>query len=161
LVHEIYEEVTVRYLKMGAGQFLRDFRRDYHIKKSLAHRKAVTQRKQKANEKRMKVHFQHIEQDRSPGKKVSHVRLLSLVNELKDNGLTRLYTKNELQCLCSGYNVRYLSKWNKGKLSAELAHAISHCESMPSSPVTSKYVVDTIVREDQPALIPVLRLRRL
>jgi hypothetical protein len=105
LVHEIYEEVTVRYLKMGARQFLCDFHRDYHIKKSLAHRKAVTQRKQKANEKRMKVHFQHIEQDRSLGKKVSHVRLLSLVNELKDNRLMRLYPKNELQRLCSGYNV--------------------------------------------------------
>ncbi|CAB3994285.1 Hypothetical predicted protein [Paramuricea clavata] len=146
---------------MGTGQFLCDFRRDYHITKSLAHRKAVTQTKQKANEKWMKVHFQHIEQDRSPGKKVSHVRLLLLVNELKDNGLTCLCTKNELQRLCNGYNVRYLLKWNKGKLSAELAHAILHCENMPSSPVTSKYVVAIIVREDQPALIPVLNLRRL
>jgi hypothetical protein len=156
----MYDEVTVRYLKMGAGQFLRDFRRDYNIKKSLAHRKAVTQRKEKANEKRMKVHFQQIEQDRSPGKKVSHVRLLSLVNELKANGLMRLYTKSELQRLCSGYNVRYLSKWNKGKLSAELAHAISHCESMPNFQVTSRYVVD-ILREDQHVAIPILRLRRL
>ena len=79
---------------MGAGQFLRDFRRDYHLKKSLAHRKAVSQRKEKAEEKRMKVHMQQIEQDRSPSKKYSHVRLLSLVNELGYRGLVRLYAKN-------------------------------------------------------------------
>ena len=51
----MYDEIVGRYMKMGAGQFLRDFRRDYHIKKSLAHRKAVRQRKDKADEKRMKV----------------------------------------------------------------------------------------------------------
>jgi hypothetical protein len=38
---EIYCDVITRYLKMGAGQFLRDFRRDYHLKKSLAHRKLL------------------------------------------------------------------------------------------------------------------------
>ena len=80
-------------MKMGAGQFLRDFRKDYHVRKSLAHRKAITQKKEKANEKRMKVHLQQIEQDRTPGKKVSHIRLLSLVNELKECGLARLYSK--------------------------------------------------------------------
>ena len=160
MVHEIYDEVTARYMKMGAGQFLRDFRKDYHVRKSLAHRKAVAQRKEKANEKRMKVHLQQIEQDRSPGKKVSHVRLLSLVNELKENGLVRLYSKKELQHLCGGYNIRFLSSWNKGKLSVELAHAISHCEFMPSFQVTSRYAVD-IVREEQPTRLPLLRLRRL
>jgi hypothetical protein len=40
---------------MGAGQFLRDFRRDFHIKKAMAHRKAVVARKEKADEKRQKV----------------------------------------------------------------------------------------------------------
>ena len=37
---------------MGAGKFLRDFRRDYNIKKTIAHRKAVFQRKKKADEKK-------------------------------------------------------------------------------------------------------------
>ena len=45
---DIYKDVVTRYLKMGAGQFLRDFRRDYHIKKSLAHRKSLMLKKEKA-----------------------------------------------------------------------------------------------------------------
>lgn len=65
-MHEIYKGVIVRYLKMGAGQFLRDFRSDYRHKKSMAHRIAVMKRKAKAEEKRMKVHMQQIRQDRRP-----------------------------------------------------------------------------------------------
>ena len=60
---ELFKEIVERYMKMGAGQFLRDFRRDYHLRKSLAHRKAVLQRKEKANERRMKVPLKEIEQD--------------------------------------------------------------------------------------------------
>ena len=63
MVDELYLEIIKRYMKMGAGQFLCDFRRDYHLKKSLAHRKAVLQRKEKANEKKMKVEVSEIEQD--------------------------------------------------------------------------------------------------
>ena len=96
MVHEIYDEVITRHMKMGAGQLLRDFRKDYHVRKSLAHRKAVTQRKKTANEKKRKVHLRQIERDRTPGKKVSHIRLLSLVNELKEYGLAHLYSKKEL-----------------------------------------------------------------
>lgn len=145
---------------MGAGQFLRDFRRDYHIKKSLAHRKAVMARKEKATERKMKVHMQQIEQDRSPCKKCSHVRLLALVNDLSFRGLMRLYAKKELQLLCDAYNVAYCSNWNKEKLAGELAHAISSVESMPSQHVTSRYVVD-IGEESEPDRIPVLRIRRI
>ena len=54
---------------MGAGQFLRDFRRDYHLQKSLAHRKSVLVRKEKLCKKQMKVHLAVISHDRSPGKK--------------------------------------------------------------------------------------------
>ena len=56
-------------MKMGAGQFLRDYRRHYHIQKSMAHRKAVLQ--SKAKEKKMKVNLEQIEQDRSVRKRCS------------------------------------------------------------------------------------------
>ena len=44
---EIYSDVITRYLKMGAGQFLQDFRRDYHLKKSVAHRKSLMSKKER------------------------------------------------------------------------------------------------------------------
>ena len=149
---------------MGAGQFLRDFRRDYHLKKSSAHRKTVMERKEKAEEKRMKVHMQQIEQDRSPSKKYSHARLLSLVNELGYWGLIRLYAKNDLKCLCDAYDVVYRSNWNKDKLASNLANAILSVESMPSHQVTSRYAIDNysdIGEEYQRDRVPIMRIRRV
>ena len=61
----------------------------------------------------MKVHLAAIGQDRSPGKKVSHTKLLCLVQEVKADGLVSLYKKKELQLLCKGYGIASQSKWNK------------------------------------------------
>lgn len=147
-------------MRMGAGQFLRDYRRDYRIQKSLAHRKAVLQRKEKAREKKLKVQLYHIRHDKSSGKQCSHIRLRALVNEVGDKGMKRLYKKNELSILCDAYNIHHASSWNKGKLSQLLAEAITQCESMPHHQVTSLYtaVVQNPRRRNK---IPVLKLRRI
>jgi hypothetical protein len=144
---------------MGAGQFLRDFRRDFHIKKSLAHRAAVLQKKKKGEEKRLKVQIPEIEQDRSKGKKVSNMRLLDLVHKLGSEGITRLYSKKELQYLCAAYNIRSVSRWNKMKLASELAQAIPRFDVVPCHEITSTYTVDVV--NDRSNAIPVLRIRRL
>lgn len=109
---------------MAANQFLRDFRRDFQIKKSTAHRKAVMERKEKARHEQMKVNLFEIKQDRSHGKEVSHTRLVALVNQVKSNGMVRLYKKSELHKLCSSYGCHYLAKWNKTKSANELCRAI-------------------------------------
>jgi hypothetical protein len=70
--------------------------RERGLKKSLAHRKEVMEKKKKAEENQMKVHLPEIEQDRSASKKVSHIRLLALVNKLGEGGLKHLYKKNDL-----------------------------------------------------------------
>ncbi len=82
LVDELLKEIVERYMKMGAGQFLRDFRRDYHLKNLWP----ITR----------------------PWKRISHACLLSLINELTHKGLILLYTKCNLQQLCSAYNVHCL-----------------------------------------------------
>jgi hypothetical protein len=138
---------------MGAGQFLRDFRRDFHIKKSLAHREAVLQKKKKAEEKRLKVQIPEIEQDRSKGKKISHMRLLDLVHKLGSECITRLYSKKELQHLCAAYNIRSVSRWNKMKLASELAQAIPPFDVVPCHEITSTYTVDVV--NDRSNAIPV------
>ena len=81
----------MRYLRMGAGQFLRDFRKGYQLKKSLAHRKAVLQKKEKADTKKMKVHIPQIE-DKSRNKQLSHLRLRTLLNNVKAQGLRSVAT---------------------------------------------------------------------
>jgi hypothetical protein len=116
---------------MGAGQFLRDFRRDYHVKKSLAHRKALMVRKEKMRKRQMKVNLANISQDKSPGKKVSHTKLVALVDELNVQGLVSLYKKKELQFLCNAYACRFLSKWNKKELASSLFEAIHRHNYIP------------------------------
>ena len=139
---QIYKDVIERYIKMGANQFLRDFRRDFQIKKSTAHRKAVMERKEKARHKLMKVNLSEIRQYRSHGKEVSHTRLVALVNQVKSNGMVRLYKKSELHKLCSSYGCHHLAKWNKTKLANELFQAILSQDVMPCPQITSMYVVD-------------------
>ena len=87
LIMEIYNDVITRYLKIGAGQFLQDFFRDYYPKKSLALRKSLMLRRAK---NQMKVHLAQI--DRSPRKRSSQIRLLPLVNHVKEE-ISGLYKK--------------------------------------------------------------------
>ncbi|CAB4037140.1 Hypothetical predicted protein [Paramuricea clavata] len=91
LVLELYHDIMLRYLRMGVGQFLRDFRKDYKLKKSLAHRKAVLQKKEKANVKKMKVHMPQIEQDKNRNKQLSHLQLRALVGNIKALGMRAMY----------------------------------------------------------------------
>lgn len=148
---------------MGAGQFLRDFRRDYHLKKSLAHRKSLMAKKEKARKCRMKVHLAQIEQDRSERKRSSHIRLLALINEVKDDVGT-LYKKAELQHLCDAYGVRYLKSWNKDQLSKVLIQVIPTYDHMPHHQITSTYAIQVTADEVDATdriRIPILRLRRV
>jgi hypothetical protein len=83
---------------------------------SMAPRKAVLARKEKAEERRQKVDLAEIKNDRSPMKRSSHVRLVTLTAQLKERGLMRLYKKVELQQLCGAYGIRWMAKWNKHRL---------------------------------------------
>ena len=150
----------MKYFRMDAGQFLRDFRRDFRLKKAMAHLKAVLARKEKAEELRQKVDLAEIRNDKSPMKKSSHVRLVALATQLKEAGLMRLYKKLELQQLCEAYGIRWMAKWNKRRLVKELFQKITICDEMPSHQLLSRYEILA-----QPTnvtnRIPVLRLRRV
>ena len=147
---------------MGCGQFLRGFRRDFRLKKSLAHRKAVLEIKEKAAEKRLKVELETIENDRSPSKRSSHVRLLALISQVKEKGVMRLYTKNELQKLCSAYGVNYMTKWNKSKIAKELTLKVTSCTEIPCHDVMSRLTVEEVsTSKNAPHRLPVLRIRRI
>lgn len=135
----------MRVFRMGAGQFLSDFRRDYRIQKTLAHRKALMIRREKLRQRDMKVSLSEICKDKSPGKKVSHARLVTLVHDIKADGLVSLYKKKELQLLCKGYAVAYVSKWNKRRLASALIEQIGLNQHMPCHQETSRYSVNTLV----------------
>ena len=51
LIEEIFKEIVKRYIRMGAGQFIKDFCRAFKIKKAAAHQHAVMQRKRHTKNK--------------------------------------------------------------------------------------------------------------
>ena len=57
-IEQLYKDVINLYVNMGAAQYLRDFRRDHHIKKCAELRKRVMQRQKKTKEKSDSVPFQ-------------------------------------------------------------------------------------------------------
>lgn len=69
------------------------------------------------------------------------MRLVGLVNQVKINGMARLYQKKELQKLRSSCDCCYLAKWNKIKLANELSQAILHHVVIPCPQIMSLYVV--------------------
>lgn len=144
---------------MGAGQFLRDFRRDYHLKKALAHRKSLMLRQERVREKEKKVLLAQIARDRSKKKRSSHIRLLALVNDMKER-IETLYKKAELEVLCDAYGVKYVKSWNKTRLAKELIQKIPACDNIPYHQLTSNYLVETVETEATDK-VPVLRLRRI
>ena len=85
----------------------------------------------------MKVDIPQIEQDQSPHKQLSHLRLRALVNNVKAEGLKVMYNKKELQLLCNAYSLRFLSRWNKTKLASELAKAVVEHDLMSAPQVMS------------------------
>ena len=109
----------------------------------------------------MKVKLAHIRHDKSPRKKVSHTKLLVLVDELKVDGLVTLYRKEELKILCNAYACRFLSKWNKKQLASSLSEAIHLHVDMPCHQETSNYSVHVVGNVQEVNRVPVLRLRRL
>ena len=58
LIGKLLESVLMYYVNMGASQFLRDFRRECFIQKSVELRKRVLQRKERTKEKSDCVPFQ-------------------------------------------------------------------------------------------------------
>lgn len=161
MVMKIFEEVIKRYMRLGSGQFLKDFRREYNLKKTLAHRKAVLARKEKEQERQLKVQIKAIEEDRSPSKRSSHLRLIALINQIHEKGMIRLYTKEEIKQLCGAYDVHVKAKWNKSQLVKELASKIMKSTDIPCHSVMSNYAVEEIFHENDLNRLPVLRFRRL
>jgi hypothetical protein len=96
-------------------------------------------RKEKMRRRQMKVNLANINQDKSQGKKVSHTKLVALVDELYVQGLVSLYTKKELQILCNAYACRFLAKWNKKELASSLFEAIHKQNYIPCHQETSNY----------------------
>ena len=83
-IHEMFEEAVSLYIKVGAKQVLKDFRRCYEIKKTHAHRQMVMIRKDKKEKREAKVSMNDFANDRSEGKSDSHHKIVGNILQLGD-----------------------------------------------------------------------------
>ena len=158
----MYKLVTRRYLMMGAGQYLRDFR--------LAHRQVdcfnypyryFINMKYKTGNSRLKIPFKKrsllITLAYYFGKLTTvHV---TYINKFGQDAFQRIYTKQELTRLCGAYGVETTSRTNKTTMATTLVPVIRSCSSVPNPHVLNNYRI--LANTDDNARRVVLRIVRL
>lgn len=132
LIAQLYDDVITRYVKMGVGEFLRDFRRDYKLQKTEAHRKKVVEKKKKKDLISSKVTMTSIRSDSSTNLKESHIRLQAMITEQPLIFQSTVYSKDELQLLCKGYGLAFKRSESKARLSEKLTTKIQASGDVPN-----------------------------
>lgn len=116
---------------MAIGEFLRDFRRDFNVKKTEAHRKKVVERQKKKDLKTTKVSPESIKEDTSANLVNSHNRLKLMIEQQDSIFETSVYSKEEVQLLCKAYGVKFKRNDSKTKLSVNLKVKIQAVSQIP------------------------------
>ena len=114
---QLFKQVVTRYLKMGIGEFLREFRTDFKLEKTEAHRKKIVEKKRKKDLISSKVTLQSIKEDRSSNKETIFQ--------------TSIYSKSELHLLCKAYGVVFRKNDSKIRLSDKLVPQIRNSYDIP------------------------------
>lgn len=94
LVLHLFNDVVTRYVKMGVGEFLREFRRDFRLQKTEAHQKKVVEKKKDLVSS--KVTVESIKKDTSVNKGNSHRRLMTMLDQQESIFQSNVYSKSEL-----------------------------------------------------------------
>ena len=116
LILQLYDDVVTRYLKMAIGEFLRDFRRDFNVKKTEAHRKKVVKTQKKKDLKTTKLSPESIKEDTSANLVNSDNRLKLMIEQQDSIFETSVYSKEEVQLLCKANEVKFKRNDSKDKL---------------------------------------------
>ncbi len=93
------------YIRVGAKEVLKDFKRCYLLKKTMAHRHMVLMRTEKSERKKAKLEMEEMGKDLSPNKEVSHAKLKGMVFKFGDAFLWTVYKLPEIRRLCAASNV--------------------------------------------------------
>lgn len=135
LVLHLFNDVVTRYVKMGVGEFLREFRRDFKLQKTEAHRKKVVEKKKKKDLVSSKVTVESIKKDTSVNKGNSHRRLMTMLDQQESIFQSNVYSKSELQLLCKAYGLVFRRSDSKALLSEKLVPKIreSQCVLHPQT----------------------------
>ncbi|CAB3996516.1 ATP-dependent DNA helicase PIF1 [Paramuricea clavata] len=125
--------VIEKYVRMGAGQYFKDFVRAHRIEKTSEHRKKVLQKKNALEEKKASIPFSQIKEDDSPEKIRSHQQLQDFVRKYDEPAFVKAYNKKELLVLCRAYGVGSInSKTTKVNMVKKLIPEIQSHAQIPN-----------------------------
>lgn len=114
---------------------MREFRRDFKLQKTEAHRKKVVEKKKKKDLVSSKVTVESIKKDTSVNKGNSHRRLMTMLDQQESIFQSNVYSKSELQLLCKAYGLVFRRSDSKALLSEKLVSKIreSQCVLHPQT----------------------------
>lgn len=102
----MFHEAVDLYLRVGAKEVLKDFKRCYLLKKTMAHRQMIMVRTEKKEKKKAKISLKEFSNDGSLNKEATHKRLKGSVLQFGDAFLWTVYTIAELKKLCLAADVK-------------------------------------------------------
>lgn len=139
------EETVSPYLHVKFNQFRKDTLDDIRDTKGLEIRKALFGKSSQGVLRPKRVSFHKptakkfksapmtvIEQDTSPDLNIAHAFLKSICQGVSETYSLLDFTKDNLKCLCSAYNLKVTSKQNKQDLSSALSDIVQQSNSVPN-----------------------------
>ena len=128
----LYRKIVWKYFMCRCKNFLKVLRNENLIKRTVAHRKKVQQRSEKASIKKSKLSIAEMISDVSNGKENSRKVLQGHI--ASNSEYLSAYTKSELHSILAAYSVPFKKSSNKSVLCQQLKQAImkDDCNSMPS-----------------------------
>ncbi|KAK3732234.1 hypothetical protein QZH41_020059 [Actinostola sp. cb2023] len=134
IVNTLLKLVVKKYMKAGAGQYLRDFRLAHRIKKSAEHRKKVLERKTALEVTKASVSYADIVGDTTAGKVNSHHRLVAFVAKFGEAAFVKVYLKCQLLTICKAYGITSSQgRATKADLGKQLMPILKSSQSMVHS----------------------------
>ena len=110
---DMFEDDVNLCVRIGAKEVLKDFKRCYILKKTMAHRHVVMVRKEKSVRKNAKVSMDDFRKDRSNNKVDTFTKMKGCILRLGDAYLWTVYTVAEIRRLCCACNVELPSKMKR------------------------------------------------
>ena len=132
-ITEIYTDVLLKFIRVSASYFRKDYLLFIKREKGKAHRKKIMEKSERKT--LVKLPIKEIVADKSEGRKVSHLKLQAGIIDNRQYFNDSKYVKKDLQKLCEAYAIIVSKNATKSQLNEALINVISQCHSMPTPDV--------------------------
>ena len=106
----MFEDAVNLYIRVGAKEVLKDFKRCFMMEKSMAHRQMVLVRTKKKEKRKAKISLKEFSEDLSEDKCHTHAKLKASIIQFGDSYIWTVFTVSELKILCAASGIEIPGK---------------------------------------------------